>query len=207
MIEKKRKSNTINSYISAIKAILSLNQVKINEDRFLLNSLTRACKLKNDQLRTRLPIGGNLLNLIIKKIEEIYDQQPYLATLYRCMFAVGYHGLLRIGEMTKSPHVIKARDVLLATNKNKLMLILRSSKTHNKSQKPQVIKLNKLRRKVNQHNQQQESGNIARTCPFLALREYAAMRPTSMKASEQFFVFRDNSSVRAANMRSVLKEA
>ena len=56
LISNKRKSSTINSYISAIKAVLMDDGQQLNEDRFLLNALTSACKLKNDKVKTRLPI-------------------------------------------------------------------------------------------------------------------------------------------------------
>ena len=59
--QKKAKSQTIRSYLSAIRATLKNENIKLNEDLFLLNSLTRACKLQNDSYRLRLPIQKPLL--------------------------------------------------------------------------------------------------------------------------------------------------
>ena len=56
LIHCNRKSSTIKSYVSAIKAVLNNIDVCIDEDRFILNSLTRACKLKNDSVTIRFPI-------------------------------------------------------------------------------------------------------------------------------------------------------
>ena len=55
------------------------------------------------------------------------DNQQYLTILYQAMFAACYYGLLRAGKVTRSPHVIKANDVHLGANKNK---ILHSSYIH-----------------------------------------------------------------------------
>ena len=46
----------VRNYISPIRAVLKNNGVKLKEDQFLISSLTSACKLKNDQIKTKLPI-------------------------------------------------------------------------------------------------------------------------------------------------------
>ena len=143
LIDKKIKSNTINCYVSAIKKILKEDGVKIQEDRSLLNSLTRACKLKNDKATIRLPIHKSLLREIVSAIIEIFDQQPFVCNLYQTMFISAFFGLLRIGEIMKSPHVIKVRDIHIEQNKCKLMFLFRSSKTYGLDAKPQIIKLSK----------------------------------------------------------------
>ena len=67
LIENRLQSGTVKSYLSAIRAVLWENNIKLNEDLFLLSSLTRACKLRKDRVHTRLPIQKDLLNLIIAK--------------------------------------------------------------------------------------------------------------------------------------------
>ena len=56
LIQQNRQSSTVKNYVSAIKAVLKMNNIKIKEDQYLLSSLTHACKLKNDTFRARLPI-------------------------------------------------------------------------------------------------------------------------------------------------------
>ena len=97
LINENRKSTTIRSYISAIRAVLQENDIELNENRFLLTSLTRACCLINDHVYTRLPIYSDLLGLIIKKLGKNLHDQPYLRILYCAILAAGYFGLLRIG--------------------------------------------------------------------------------------------------------------
>ena len=69
LIDMDRKSSTVKSYISAIKTVLAKIQVEVNEDRCLLNSLTRACKLTKDTVTIRLPIQKGMLHIILKTID------------------------------------------------------------------------------------------------------------------------------------------
>ena len=128
LVESKRQSSTIKSYISAIKTVLRGDGVDINEDRYLLNSLTKACKLHSDTLSIRLPIQKGLLTLILSQTSHHFQIQPYLASLYRAIFSSCNYGLLRISEAALSKHTVKAMDIHIGRNKGKLKFILRSSK-------------------------------------------------------------------------------
>ena len=80
LIKEKRKSLTIKSYVSAIKAVLSDINMNLNEDRCLINSLTRACRINNDTISIRLPIRKELLNLLLKTVQHYFFNkgQTYL---------------------------------------------------------------------------------------------------------------------------------
>ena len=71
---KKAKSQTIKSYISAIRVTLKNEGIKLNEDLFLMNSLMKACKLQNDYIRTRLPIWKPLL-IELQKLNDIFAEK------------------------------------------------------------------------------------------------------------------------------------
>ena len=96
LISNEKKSTMIKSYISAIKKILRDEGIQINEDKYLLRSLTQACKYSNDRVRTRLPIHKDLLNLLIKRVGDTFLQkgQVTLAILYKAMFTATYYGIL-----------------------------------------------------------------------------------------------------------------
>ena len=131
LIDQGKQSSTVRSYVSTIRAVLKDDQVDINEDAFLLKALTNACCLQNDKVKTRLPIKKPLLNLLISRIPDLFQSpQPYLVTLYSALLVITYFGLFRVGEVTESPHVVKAKDVKIGTNKDKLKFILHTSKTH-----------------------------------------------------------------------------
>ena len=108
---------------------------------------------------------------------------------------------MRIGEVTYSPHVLKARNVHLATHKDKLLLLLYSSKTHDKGSRPQKIKITS--------NRKEKSGHYVHRyfCPFKLMRQYMALRGNYEKDQEQFFIFRDMSPVTPSHARNVLKIA
>ena len=119
LVEKNRKSSTVKSYVSALKAVLSYGNIILQEDRVLLSTLTRACQLKNDRVENKLPIRKSFLTLLVQKLDKILDQQPYLKKLYRTLLLTAYFGLFRIGEVTLRKHVIKAIDMHIGENKQK----------------------------------------------------------------------------------------
>ena len=199
LVNKNQKPATIKSYISAIKSVLESEGNPISEDRAVLNALVKACKLKNDRIYTNFPIKKGLMTLVVKHMDVLFKDQPYLAHLYKTMYATAYYGLFRVGEITLSEHVVKATDVSVGTNKRKMMFVLRSSKTHNKSSKPQIIKISG-----------EPKGKFSRNlhvCPFKLLERYIKIHRTKKYKDEPFFIFRDRSPVLAYHFRSTLKTA
>ena len=182
LIETKKKSSTIKSYVSAIKAVLLDIKVKLNEDRVLLAALMKACKIKNNQIKAKLPINHGFLNILLSSLDTVFlnNAQPYLKVLYRAVLSTMYFGLFRIGEVTQSSHVIKARDVHIGLNKKKLMLVLHSSKTHGRGSKPQIIKISSI---------QKEGRKADKFCPFKLLQDYVHIRKSFKSENEQFFIF------------------
>ena len=76
LIDKGSQSSTIKSYKSAIKAVLVNDGYDWKEEKILLTSLTKACRLINDQVKTKLPIGGHLLELLLFELERKFGCQP-----------------------------------------------------------------------------------------------------------------------------------
>ena len=93
MVQSNRKSSTIKSYISAIRAVLQEIKIELKEDRFLLTSLMKACQLRNDVIRVRLLIQKGMLAMILRQVVKLFSDQPYLRDLYRAMFSTAYFGL------------------------------------------------------------------------------------------------------------------
>ena len=190
------QSRTIKSYISAIKSVLIDDDYEWNENKLKLTALTQACRLQNDEVRTRLPIQAQLMEILlyeIARIEEIADQ-VYLICTYRCIILILYYGLFRIGEVTLSPHALKARDIHINDEKTKMLLVLRSSKTHSKANKPQNIKLT--------------SNMIGskKFCPVKYLNKFLELRGGYKSIDEQLFIFRDGTPVKANHVRVILRK-
>ena len=197
------QSATLKSYISAIKYILKKDGYDWDESKILFSSITNACRLVNDKVKIRLPIKGKLLELILYEIERGFKQpQPYLVTMYRAIFMLGFYGLMRIGELTNSPHVLRAENVHIGKNKNKILLILYSSKTHGLESRPQQIKIKAL-----DDFQDKLILKGRKFCPFTIVRQYARMRGSIEGDDEQFFVFKDKKPVFPDHVRKILRGA
>ena len=194
MANSNRKSTTVRSYISAIKSILKDDGYIWNENKVQLNLLTRGCRLINDRVKLRLPIKTRLLDLMLFETERVYDKQVYLCALYKAMLSLGYYGLLRVGEMTKSPHVIKAANVHVGKNKDKILMVLYSSKTHGKDKLPQKIKITA-----------NENARISCFCPFKIANQYLKIRGDYRNMNEQLFVMADRSPVEHIQFRRYLR--
>ena len=206
LVKDNKKSQTIRSYISAIKSILREDDVILNENKYLLTAMTKACKLQNDHVRTRLPIKQRMLNMLLKCIFEHFELemgQYYLSKLYRAMFASAYYGLLRIGEITAGNHPIFATDVHIASNKKKIMFTLHTSKTHWTDVKPQIVKIFNYKKENSTITTPNINQNLF--CPYQILRDYASVRPTCKSLTEPFFVYGDRSAVQSRQLRKILK--
>ena len=122
--------------------------------------------------KTRLPICCGYLEMLLFEVERYFSgrSQYYLECLYKAVFILSYYGMMRVGEVTYSPHILKAKNVHMATNKDKLLMILYSSKTHDLRHRPQKIKITS--------NKSYSTGKIAHRhfCPFKVLRTYIVLR-------------------------------
>ena len=196
LVQKGTQSSTIKSYVSAIKCILKDDGYAWNDNIMLLNALMRGCRMVNDHVTTRLPIHLKLLELMLFEIDRIYDTQPNLTLLYQTIFIIGYYGLFRVGELvtcTENDHIMKAKDVHVSGNKEKILIVLYSSKTHGRESSPQEIKITGNGRKGNRF-----------FCPFLLIKQYMIARGGFVTDIEPFFIFRDGSVITDVQIRKVL---
>ena len=160
MVEKGIQSSTVKSYVSGIKSVLPDDGYEWKDDLVLLNTLTRACKLVNDHIRTRLPIQAGLLDLLLFELQRFFKgEQYYLEIMYKASFLTAYYGLMRIGELCHSNHALRAANLHLGENKEKILMVLYSSKTHGKESAPQKIKITSV-------NQERKVKNNRNFCPF-----------------------------------------
>ena len=97
-----------------------------------------------------------------------------------------------------SQHVAKAKDIHVGDNKNKLMIVLHSSKMHSEGDKPQIIK---IRSTVDCRQK-----NDAIFCLFILIQQYIHQRPKYVRDDEPFFIFRDREPVTALHFHNTLKK-
>ena len=202
LVDKGVQSSTLKSYFSTIKHVLKQDGYRWDDDKALLSSLVRSCKLVNDRYKIRLPIKASLLELLLFEVGRRFskgnNQQPYLKCMYTAMFSLAYYGMLRVGELTLGPHTIKACDIHVGHNKDKMLIVLYSSKTHGKESRPQKVRISKVDTK--------RSTAINRFfCPFKAVLSFMNMRGSYLQESDQFFVFADHSPVKPYHLRTILR--
>ena len=127
--------------------------------------------------------------MILFEIQRIFNQngQQYLQLMYKTIFALSYYGLMRVSEVCKSNHVMKAKDISAARDKEKILIVLYSSKTHTIGQRSQ-------RTKITSNRVEKTGSYLTRHfCPFRLILTYIDWRGGYETNEEQFFVFRDKS--------------
>ena len=204
LIHKNKQSSTVKSYISMIKSVLRDCNVEINEDQYLTSSLTRACKLQNDQVKMWLPISKGMLKILLREIDSKWLDQLNLATLYKTIYSTMCYGLLRISEVAGS-HSVLTRDVHVGANKKKFLLVLRTSKTHWKNMKPQMIKISttplpKEPKVVRSDETESEF------CPYSLLQKYAKFWGNYSRDNEPFFLLPSKRPVTPLQIHNTLKD-
>ena len=95
-----------------------------------------------------------------------------------------------MGELTTGSHPVKVNDVSISDNKNKIMFVLRLSKTHGKYANLQLINFMAIPK--------QEGAvifNNINVCPFQLMKRYSDLRKRYKSMDGPFFVFRDRTPV------------
>ena len=200
LVDSGYQSATV-KYISAIKATLRDDGYIWQEESMLISALTQACKVVNDRVSCRLTIQCGLMEMILFEIKRKFsnENQPYLETMYCALFALAYYGLMRISELVVGSHTIKAKNIHVAENKDKMLLMLYSSKTHGKESLPQKIKIQAL-------GESEEFRSHRFFCPFQLVREFLLIRGGYESEFENLFIFRDKCNVQQNHVRSLHKE-
>ena len=202
MIDKGSQSSTIKSYMSAIKGILRDDGYPWNDDLIKLTALTRACRLVNDTLRCRLPIKSGLLELLLFEVQRKFgqlQQQPYLESMYLALFSIAYYDLMRIGELVQGSHTVRAKDIHVGQNKNKMLIVLYSLKMHSKAHSPQEIRIEAMKSSY-------DFNNHRFFCPFKLMRTYLQHRGGYAEDNDMLFVHIDHSVVTQSQVQTVLRD-
>ena len=191
------QSATMKSYLSAIKGKIKADGNKWDEEQFNFNALVKACRMENDVLYNRLPIRRPFLECILFEIERrftIQSDESYLESMFKTAYLLQYYGLLRVGEIADSVHVLKACDVHVANNDEKILIILHSSKTHTKADRPQEIRITR-------------DLSAKHFCPVEETRKYSSMRPPWYTVNDPFLVYENGRPVQPQEIRDTLRIA
>ena len=148
----------------------------------------------------------NVEHTTSKDLQCSNEEEPTLFSTHYCaLFSTAYFGLFRVGELTSGSHPVLVKNVHVGRNKNKVLFMLLTSKTHGLYSRPQSIKISSIEldpgTRKGKHNKQS-----FKFCPYKLLRKYFQIRPKYKSIKEPFFVFSDRSPVKPEQMRTMLKD-
>ena len=106
--------------------------------------------------------------------------------------------MLRVGEFTLGGHTLKTCDIHVGDKKDKVMVVLYSSKTHGKESRPQKIRISAQPSSI---SGQSKSRHF---CPFKIVIQYLVIRGKYISNSEQLFIFRDRTPLKPNHVRAFL---
>ena len=139
LVRDGKQSATVKSYVSAIKYKLTTDGYPWNDKLVLLSTITKACKIMNDVVLTRLPIGAKLLDILIFDVHRENSSNSFFKQLYTTLFLTMYYGLFRVGEVAESQHMIKAGNVFIDHENRSAKFVLYTSKTHGRNNRTQEV--------------------------------------------------------------------
>ena len=199
---KRRQIATVKSYVSAIKAVLQNDGYEWSDKNLLISTLVNTSNSHSIH-KVRLPIRKGLLNLLLFELERMFgsatNSQPYLELMYKNAFVFQYYGLLRIGEITQTPagHQILAGNIHKGRNKEKVLILLNSSKTHDESHEPQAVRISR---------DVIDKKELHMFSPFEITQNYLDCRGGYYNDDEPYFILPDGTPLSSQQLRKVLKK-
>ena len=118
--------------------------------------------------------------MLIQSIDDYFasNPQPDLTWLYHALFSAADFGLFRIGEVVHSDHIIKAKNVYIWRNKDKLIFVLFTSKSHCKNAKLQIVKIDATTSKTNPDHYPQTGIHTVSAAPMACTANLIIPTPT-----------------------------
>ena len=121
-------ASTVQLYLTGVRHHLKLQGRNSFKDSFVIKMVVKGVSSRYLVPDIRLPINIALLH-DMWNVLSIVVKNPYMVKLYRSMFTLAYHGLLRPGEVTYTPHAIKVQHVYFVYENVHLYLHSSKAKT------------------------------------------------------------------------------
>ena len=129
-------ASTVQLYLAGVRHHLKLRGQNCFNNSFIIRMVVK-------RVSTRFPKPDVHLPIMLELLADMWDVLPYVVhdrfqiTMFRCMLTLGYHSLLRPGEITYSPHVVTVENVYFV--KQHVHIYLTSSKTQKEPYPQRVI--------------------------------------------------------------------
>ena len=148
---------TIQLYVAGVRTHLRWRSLPTFSDSYVIKMMLKGVSSQHLLPDIRLPVTRPILHQMCDALFFVIKDR-YMVSLYRSMLTLAFNGLLRPGEFTYSPHVIRVENVYL--HEGSISLLFPSTKAHNKP----------FPQKVEVHPCQQH-------CPVQYLKDYLQLRP------------------------------
>ena len=128
--------STVQLYLARVRHHLKLRGQNCFNNSFIIRMVVKG-------VSTRFPELDMCLLIMLELLADMWDVLPYIMhdrfqiTMFRCMLTLGCHGLLRPGEITYSPHVVKVENMYFV--KQHVHIYLTSSKAHREPYPQRVV--------------------------------------------------------------------
>ena len=170
---QKLKVSTIRSHLSAITFNHKIHSHPSPAKSFVVNKLLSSYEKPEAVHDERLPITDTLLSAILAKV-PLYASDRREAALLSALFALMYHGCLRVSEVasTDGPtdHNLAARHVYITRTEPRYLVIAFRSYKHSPPNPPPL----------------HISPTACRDCPLELYRAYATYRPSQTNKLKAF---------------------
>ena len=129
-------ASMVQLYLAGVRHHLKLRGQNSFNNSFIIRMVVKGVSTRFPEQDVRLPITLDLL-------ADMWDVLPYIVhdqfqiTMFHCMLTLGYHALLRPGELTYSPHTVQVEKVYFV--QQQVHIYLTSSKMHKEPFPQQVI--------------------------------------------------------------------
>ena len=109
---------TVRSYVAGISFFNKLNNFEDVTQKFVIVKILEGFKRSRPSKDARLPISRDLLAKFIKVTPVVCITSIYKSKLFSAAFSITFHGLFRIGEITKdsqskAEHFIRLQDITM----------------------------------------------------------------------------------------------
>ena len=118
---------TILLYVAGVRANFHWQGLPTFTNSFIIKMMLRGVTVKHRDPDIRLPVTREILHQMCLALPLILSDY-YMVQLYKSMLTLTFHALLRPGEFSYSPHVVRIEHVFV--DNIGVTIYLTSSKTH-----------------------------------------------------------------------------
>ena len=118
---------TILLYVAGVRANFHWWGLPTFNDSFVIRMMLKGVTAKHRDPDIRLPVTRQILDQMCEALAVVLPDY-FLVQLYKSMLTLAFHALLRPGEFSYSPHVVRIEHVFV--DNMGITIYLTSSKTH-----------------------------------------------------------------------------